>query len=623
MSEKFIYWLPLYFFIFVNLFYSICSWEEIRDHIGWVSVIPQKTNFKLRHLFQYVPQGFYVSTLVFLILKKSHKKAILCGISFVLLQGALSEFLQNFTSSRIPSFIDIGWDLLAGILGSVLASLVIYFTKVKDIWSVKKQIILNIVMISFVCFAILYWKALIRAPQFDFYRFWLASKISSSETLDYWLHVFTVRTHGAQYRPFSFFVIPFLTRSLLGDNILYYHIYSALLFFTSVVFLWKFLNNFFSNIYSKSVGIFVYLIFFGHYELISVISYSWKYYFPFIVLTYCLNKILEEKVSKRDNLLILLLLIISIPSQEGSFVFPILFVALDFLKNKRIKLRHFIWFIPSIIYAFFRFVLWKVPNKGFMSLNFLQSFKTLGYYIQDFISSAWGIAHEQYIDKFYWLGSIFLILWLVLSIINRKRYQIAFSLLVFLVCILPFAILDGHIRNHHMLWSVLGIVLLFSSLFDKFFSTSLFKKKKLLISHFLLFFCAAILLGVRSNLKTVTVKAKARKIELHERVAAIKRSIEHIDKDKYISIDFKDTELKWVTTSVVPSFLAFYFPERKFIIRATDFNSRSIFIKDGAYYWLLETAVYDSYRFKHSFKPEGEIFRAKDFPKDIASFFTY
>ncbi len=118
-NRRYLPFVPIILMIMFDLFLSCMSWQEIRNTIGWVKYIPQKTDFKLRHIVQFSPQCFYIALLL-------HKKfnmrwpkyplSIVC-ITFV---GIISEVTQLFISSRIFAFGDIFWNFVAAIIGAIL-----------------------------------------------------------------------------------------------------------------------------------------------------------------------------------------------------------------------------------------------------------------------------------------------------------------------------------------------------------------------------------------------------------------------------------------------------------------------------------------------------------------------
>ena len=126
-----ILWAPVLVFTILNVYLSVMTWEDVRSTIGWVKNIPQKTNFKLRHIVQYGPQTFYLAWLCVRTFSLSHKVALFIGIAYVVIMGALGEVIQSFTPSRIPSFYDVMWNLVGGLVGAAIYLLVLQISKQK------------------------------------------------------------------------------------------------------------------------------------------------------------------------------------------------------------------------------------------------------------------------------------------------------------------------------------------------------------------------------------------------------------------------------------------------------------------------------------------------------------
>ena len=104
-------WLILIIFIFTNIYLAVMSWQDIRDSIGWVKNIPQKTEFKIRHIVQFSPQAFFFSFTFERTFNLSAKKSAIIAIIILALTGIISETIQYFTPSRIASLMDVFWNI--------------------------------------------------------------------------------------------------------------------------------------------------------------------------------------------------------------------------------------------------------------------------------------------------------------------------------------------------------------------------------------------------------------------------------------------------------------------------------------------------------------------------------
>lgn len=95
------------------------TWQEVRESIGWVKNIPQKTSFKLRHIIQYAPQallfGYFLEHFSYTL-----KKRFFLIITYIGAIGIVTEFIQALTPTRIPSVLDVFWNTLAGVTGAYI-----------------------------------------------------------------------------------------------------------------------------------------------------------------------------------------------------------------------------------------------------------------------------------------------------------------------------------------------------------------------------------------------------------------------------------------------------------------------------------------------------------------------
>lgn len=119
--KKVIWWIPSVFLICTNFYLSSMSWQGIREQVGWVKNIPQKEEFKVRHILQYGPLAFSFS----MALAKSFPtmapvKIFAISTALTTADGGLEEVHQSFIPSRIPSLKDVFWDLLGALLGAGL-----------------------------------------------------------------------------------------------------------------------------------------------------------------------------------------------------------------------------------------------------------------------------------------------------------------------------------------------------------------------------------------------------------------------------------------------------------------------------------------------------------------------
>ena len=108
----------------LNLSLSLLTWTEVRSTLGWVKEIPQNTQFKLRHIVQYTPASMLLSYYCRRFLNLEWQRTFVMVMTYSIVIGTLSEVIQIFVPSRIPSFLDVFWNLVAGVLGFAIVRVI-------------------------------------------------------------------------------------------------------------------------------------------------------------------------------------------------------------------------------------------------------------------------------------------------------------------------------------------------------------------------------------------------------------------------------------------------------------------------------------------------------------------
>jgi len=110
-------WILLLVLVILDILLATWTWQEVRESIGWVKNIPQKTDFKLRHIIQYSPQAFLLA-LGLERFKFSLPKRTLLAILGITLIGISTEIIQSFIPTRIPALMDVFWNCFAATIGA-------------------------------------------------------------------------------------------------------------------------------------------------------------------------------------------------------------------------------------------------------------------------------------------------------------------------------------------------------------------------------------------------------------------------------------------------------------------------------------------------------------------------
>lgn len=121
------YLLPIITIIYITflIYSSFWTWEEAREHIGWVKNIPQKTNFKTRHLIKYSLLSLLTIFSFTVSFKYSLKKSLLLSFVVSNFLGIFTEVIQYFTPTRIASHMDVFFNLMGTLIG--LSFFLVYY----------------------------------------------------------------------------------------------------------------------------------------------------------------------------------------------------------------------------------------------------------------------------------------------------------------------------------------------------------------------------------------------------------------------------------------------------------------------------------------------------------------
>jgi len=124
-----LHWLPVGAAVALNFYLSELSWEEVRTSMGWVKEIPQTTNFKFRHIVQYLPQALLWINALRHNTRLEARSVALVALIAVTITGGLAEVHQAFVPSRIAAATDVLWNFIGGLMG---VGLYMIFIKVSN-----------------------------------------------------------------------------------------------------------------------------------------------------------------------------------------------------------------------------------------------------------------------------------------------------------------------------------------------------------------------------------------------------------------------------------------------------------------------------------------------------------
>ncbi len=129
-AKCFLFWIPVLLISLLIIYLSTLTWGETREVVGWVKHIPQKTDFKFRHIVQFAPLGIFAYIALYKTTELSRRKRYLLSFVYVSMVALLSELIQYFIPTRIAALTDAIWSVTGGVIG--LALIWIYSKIIKN-----------------------------------------------------------------------------------------------------------------------------------------------------------------------------------------------------------------------------------------------------------------------------------------------------------------------------------------------------------------------------------------------------------------------------------------------------------------------------------------------------------
>lgn len=408
-----------------------------------------------------------------------------------------------------------------------------------------------------------------------------------NDTWEYWWQVFSKPNHGPQYRPVGFFAYFWVMGKLFDNSFASLAIASYLFFAWSLAELLLLCRRLGWG-YLSLVGITLVMVLHPVTSNILDQSFAMKYQFTLAVLIHGLRLMVEKEVPLYRWLILFGLSILAGLSQEGTVVFPFVWLLWDIAWHRRLRWQHAFYF--SLVVAYFAarvFVFRLPPRSGFMQVSWEYLPTGLSYYLNvifsPFIGSYGWLSIDASFKTAVWLVAPVMVLILSLWSLRRSQWIPLFCLMAACALVAPYAVLVNHIGYDRAYWGLLPAGLLIGWCLQKGDRRSLvmlgvctlaliysFSKQKAWCDSYL------------ESMKTIDLKTR-------ELLAHIKPK-----KGETIAIFFdakEETHNDWINYTLVTGAMSHIFPaDTTFHIslkRYESLDSSSILIANGIRFYLV------------------------------------
>jgi len=587
LKENYEQWLPFFFLFFLNLYFATQTWNEIRQDFGWMRLIPQAGGFKLRHFVEFGSLSFFSAIALSRTFRLSATKLTILAIGLSALNGLLSELIQLNIPQRIPAIEDFFLNVIASFFGVFTFWTLKYFTN----WKFKKNFLTelkkDLPLFSFIVgFTVFFKLGIFKAPILtDSWRLLTAVNNPGSDKMCYWLHIFTNPINGPQYRPISFFATFYWVRSFFGDAIWPYRVIGLMLFIAVVLLIFCFLRSMTQRVFLSLVCTLFFTSQTSTYLLLLEISHAEKYFLPLFELILGLYFVHEGYFRKPKHIVTLFIFsFLAIMSHEAAFILPVLFIAFDLTLGRKPFYGHGIILFPSFLYLAVRMFHFGIPSQGFMQVSWSDLPSLLARFLPFLISPVNlrkinGIPESIIIA----LEMGLLILVVVSLIYSYKKCSdktIPFFLGAILLILIPFALLPQHFIPSRSLWA--------SALFSIFIAVALnqatskkWKSSLHIMVILVLIFFTVININLKKHIDKNTSIISQRQWLLKSMIFEQIR----FENEQVFTVVTNNFKNRWVYNHLFPGFLAYHFPNKKFLLKLVNSHEiDQVYVEKGTYY---------------------------------------
>ncbi|MFN8370920.1 MAG: hypothetical protein U0T83_09895 [Bacteriovoracaceae bacterium] len=475
---------------------------------------------------------------------------------------------------------------------------------------------------------------------FDGIIFWSVKNLPHVNSIDYFKHIFTnFSGHAGQYRPLGFFGYFYILGQLFDSNFILYSLVSLIIFTLTAYQIKKWALFNFHNEKIAWFSAVLYIFAPATLFLVFDISCGGKYLLTSLILIYQLNYIDQKVIGEinfKNATILFVLNLIAFLLHEGCLTFPIVILLYTLFRKKRVSFYYVINFYPSILFIYFRFIVFKAPSSGIMhvGLNRLwENYSELSGVLWNPIFNLFNVGY---------LGSFSALIIALIVFYKKRKYDLVLFFIMNLILISPFLFLDSHLKGNVILkgagWALIPTVIFVASSINSLELTNRPKFLNGLLFSFLVIvniFFYEIKKRIEPYLTEIEVIQK-------EYLARIRTAI-HKKDSEYIRITgayykFRGTPdinnaITIYQSENIPGMLLKYFPNQKFILtNSARYNNEGVemetLVQDGYYLYVLSREenrllVVDRFNFQSTLnqkiKADFEVF---DFPEiDQAKFF--
>ncbi len=291
-----------------------------------------------------------------------------------------------------------------------------------------------------------------------------AHLIPASDTWSYWVELFSHPHHGPQYRPVGFFVYFWVMGKLFASSHWSLALASYGLFAWSLAELLLLGRRMNWGTLSLILMTSVMLL---HPVTANIMdqSFAMKYQFTLAVLVHGLRMLLEPRIPAYRWGLLFVLGVLAGLSQEGTIVFPFIWLLWDICLHKKFRWPHLAYLGLVVLYFVARtFYLPARPATGFMQVSWAYLPTGLSYYLHIIFSPLIGMFHfsQHEVTPFNALWIIAPGAFLVFGILAlmRRRWLPMFCGMAAFALVFPYSLLVNHMNYDRAYWGLAPAALL-------------------------------------------------------------------------------------------------------------------------------------------------------------------
>lgn len=313
---------------------------------------------------------------------------------------------------------------------------------------------------------------------------WFHLRISQINNLSQFMSFFSFIQNqftASFYRPLSTQVFFFIFQSLFQLNSLPYHLFVYLIFFSSLFLIYKLSGLFMSSkrsfivvlIYGLSATNFIRLNFLSAFQEVLMVFFLLVSFWFYL-----------KKVSFKDLFLSILFFVLALLSKETAVVFPGVLILFDYLRDKKISWKCFIFIGLSVLYLYPRLFIFKFAggDSYIWDFSIAKAVNTSLWYtlwsfgvpefLVDYVSSGFRI-----LPRFFQVLPVWSEIILALTLANLGVFGICltkgvskvgktgiFGLGLFCLGILPVVFLPWHKSTLELGLALIGFAVFISSL---------------------------------------------------------------------------------------------------------------------------------------------------------------